>query len=129
MEEQTSFWKTQATTIKGLVIFILMLMLLIPALMVEGIINEREGRRNEAIFDISFAWNDEDSYRVDCSSARTRADPDSIQSANWQQDDHGYGVLADSVMHVPLSPLHADEWGLWRAARPGLVAPQFWDLE
>ena len=56
MEEQTSFWKTQATTIKGLVIFILMLILLIPALMVEGIINEREGRRNEAIFDIGNKW-------------------------------------------------------------------------
>ena len=53
---ENSFWQRQAITIKGIVIFILMLVLLIPTSMVESLIYEREGRQREAVAEISGKW-------------------------------------------------------------------------
>lgn len=54
--EEPNFWQRQAATIKGLVIFFLMLVLLIPTFMVADIIHEREGRQSEAVMEVSSKW-------------------------------------------------------------------------
>lgn len=54
--QEPSIWVRQATTIKGLVIFILTLLLLIPTSMIESLIVERQGRQQEAIDEVSGKW-------------------------------------------------------------------------
>lgn len=54
--EEPNFWQRQGATIKGLVIFFLVLVLLIPTFMVADLIHEREGRRSEAIMEVSSKW-------------------------------------------------------------------------
>lgn len=58
MESTTeqSFWQRQATTIKGVIIFILMLVLLIPTAMIDDLIRERQGRQQEAVAEVSSKW-------------------------------------------------------------------------
>ena len=58
MESTTEqpFWQRQATTIKGVIIFILMLVLLIPTSMIDGLISERQGRQQEAVAEVSSKW-------------------------------------------------------------------------
>lgn len=51
-----SIWQRYATTWKGLVIFGVMLVLLIPAAMIEDLIRERQMRRDEAITEVSSKW-------------------------------------------------------------------------
>lgn len=51
-----SFFQRFGTSLKGIVIFFLMLVLLIPTSMVESLIYEREGRQNEAINEVSSKW-------------------------------------------------------------------------
>lgn len=53
---ENSFWRRQATTIKGIIIFVLVLVLLIPASMVESLIYERQSRREEAVSEVSGKW-------------------------------------------------------------------------
>jgi inner membrane protein len=59
--ENQPFWQRYATTIKGIIIFFLMLILLIPVAMVEDIIREREGRQVEAIQEVSSKWGNSQS--------------------------------------------------------------------
>jgi len=54
--DNQSFLQRNATTIKGVIIFFLMLILLIPVAMIEDIIREREGRKSEAIREVSSKW-------------------------------------------------------------------------
>ncbi len=54
--EQPDFWQRQASTIKGLVIFFLVLVLLIPTFMVADLIREREGRQRDAVLEVSSKW-------------------------------------------------------------------------
>lgn len=53
---EQSFWRRQATSIKGFIIFVLVLLLLIPASMVDDLITERQSRRQEAIQEVSGKW-------------------------------------------------------------------------
>ncbi len=51
-----SFFQRNANSLKGLVIFVLMLMLLIPASMIESIIRERQSRQYEAVSEVAGKW-------------------------------------------------------------------------
>lgn len=53
---EPSFFQRYATSLKGIVIFFLMLVLLIPTFMIQGLISEREARQREAIFEVSSKW-------------------------------------------------------------------------
>lgn len=53
---EPSYFQRNAITFKGIAIFFLMLILLIPSAMVEDLIYERQGRQNEAIFEVSSKW-------------------------------------------------------------------------
>lgn len=53
---EPNFWQRQATSIKGALIFILLLVLLIPAAMIESLIRERSGRQQEAVAEVSSKW-------------------------------------------------------------------------
>ncbi|MDO8367895.1 MAG: cell envelope integrity protein CreD [Saprospiraceae bacterium] len=53
---EPSFIQRNGTTLKGIIIFFLMLVLLIPTSMVESLIYERQGRHNEAINEVSSKW-------------------------------------------------------------------------
>ncbi|TNE60988.1 MAG: cell envelope integrity protein CreD [Bacteroidetes bacterium] len=53
---EPTFFQRQSTTIKGILIFLLVLVLLIPAFMVEGVIQERESRQTEAVMEVSSKW-------------------------------------------------------------------------
>lgn len=53
---EPSFFQRYSASLKGIVIFFLMLILLIPTAMVESVIFEREGRQNEAITEVSSKW-------------------------------------------------------------------------
>ena len=53
---EPSFWQRQATTIKGVLIFMLLLALLIPTSMIDGLINERQYRQQEAVTEVSSKW-------------------------------------------------------------------------
>ncbi|MBC7775408.1 MAG: cell envelope integrity protein CreD [Phycisphaerae bacterium] len=53
---EPSFFQRNGTTLKGVLIFFLMLVLLIPTSMVESLIYEREGRQREAINEVSSKW-------------------------------------------------------------------------
>ena len=55
-QPEPSFVQRNGTTLKGIVIFFLMLALLIPTFMIESLIHEREGRQNEAINEVSSKW-------------------------------------------------------------------------
>lgn len=50
------FWQRFGTSIKGVIIFLLMLILLIPTSMIDSLIYERQGRRQEAVSEISSKW-------------------------------------------------------------------------
>ncbi len=50
------FFQRNANSLKGVIIFFLMLILLIPTAMIEGIISERQGRQNEAIGEVAGKW-------------------------------------------------------------------------
>ena len=52
----SSFFDRYALTIKGFIIFVLSLVLLIPTLFIINLISEREGRKNEAIHEVSDKW-------------------------------------------------------------------------
>jgi inner membrane protein len=69
MEEQsikptpeTPFWQRQAATLKGIVIFFLMLALMIPTFMIQDLIREREGRQQEAIAEVSGKWGQSQTF-------------------------------------------------------------------
>lgn len=53
---EPSFWQRQGATLKGILIFILVIALLIPTFMIESIIHERESRQAEAIAEVSGKW-------------------------------------------------------------------------
>jgi inner membrane protein len=55
-DSNASFWQRQAATLKGIVIFVLVLVLLIPAFMIQGLIHERQNRQYEAIDEVSAKW-------------------------------------------------------------------------
>lgn len=55
-QPEPSFFQRFGTSLKGVVIFFLMLALLIPTSMVESLIYEREGRQGEAIQEVSSKW-------------------------------------------------------------------------
>jgi inner membrane protein len=50
------FWQRFGTTIKGVLIFFLILILMIPTTMIEDLIREREGRQMEAFQEVSGKW-------------------------------------------------------------------------
>ncbi|MBK8554688.1 MAG: cell envelope integrity protein CreD [Lewinellaceae bacterium] len=54
--ETPSFWQKNAITVKGIVIFMLMLFLMIPTFWVSDLIREREGRQAEAVTEVSSKW-------------------------------------------------------------------------
>ncbi|MCC6461652.1 MAG: cell envelope integrity protein CreD [Saprospiraceae bacterium] len=56
---ESGFWQRQGTTLKGVIIFFLVLVLLIPTFMVEGLIHERESRQNEAVLEVSNKWGNQ----------------------------------------------------------------------
>jgi len=49
-------WLRQSVTVKFIVIGILSLILLIPAAMIQGLIREREAKRNEVVGEVSSKW-------------------------------------------------------------------------
>ncbi len=51
-----SFFQRNANSFKGIVIFMLMLILLIPASMIESIIRERQNRQYEAVSEVAGKW-------------------------------------------------------------------------
>lgn len=53
---QPSFIQRYSTTLKGVLIFFLMLVLLIPTGMVESLIYERQSRQQEAVEEVSSKW-------------------------------------------------------------------------
>ncbi|MCB9305098.1 MAG: cell envelope integrity protein CreD [Lewinellaceae bacterium] len=53
---EISFWERHGATIKGVMIAFLVLVLLIPTFMIQGLISERESRQAEAIFEVSSKW-------------------------------------------------------------------------
>lgn len=55
-QPEPNFWQRQSATLKGIVIFFLVLLLLIPAAMVSDLIREREGRQMEAVNEVSGKW-------------------------------------------------------------------------
>ena len=58
LPERPSFFKKYAYAIKAILIGILVLVLLIPTAMIEGLIGEREQRQDEATTEISSKWGD-----------------------------------------------------------------------
>ncbi len=54
--EEPNFWQRQSATLKGIVIFFLVLVLMIPTFMVADLIHERESRQTEAIMEVSSKW-------------------------------------------------------------------------
>ncbi len=50
------FFQRHANSLKGIVIFVLMLILIIPTAMIEGIIGERQSRQNEAVGEVAGKW-------------------------------------------------------------------------
>lgn len=56
ISSESSFLQRYGTSLKGIVIFFLMLVLLIPTIMIRELISEREGRQREAISDVSSKW-------------------------------------------------------------------------
>ena len=56
LNAEPSFFQRNANSLKGAVIFVLMLILLIPAAMIEDIIRERQGRQNEAVNEVAGKW-------------------------------------------------------------------------
>ncbi|HEY4650785.1 MAG TPA: cell envelope integrity protein CreD [Pontibacter sp.] len=55
---EASFLQRNAVVVKASVIFILVLLLLIPSTMIQGLIQEREMRKEEAIREISAKWGE-----------------------------------------------------------------------
>lgn len=55
-DTEPTFWQRQSATLKGMVIFFLVLILLIPTFMVAELIREREGRQIEAVDEVSGKW-------------------------------------------------------------------------
>lgn len=53
---ELSFFQRNSNSLKGVIIFFLMLILLIPATMIEDIIRERQGRQNEAVNEVAGKW-------------------------------------------------------------------------
>ncbi|MBN8680259.1 MAG: cell envelope integrity protein CreD [Chitinophagales bacterium] len=53
---EPGFFQRNQITVKGVVIFLLMLALLIPTFMVESLIYERESRKDEAFQEVSSKW-------------------------------------------------------------------------
>lgn len=53
---QPPFWQRQATTIKGVFILFLLLILLIPTVMIDNLIQERQSRQQEAVTEVSSKW-------------------------------------------------------------------------
>lgn len=51
-----SFFQRHANSLKGVIIFLLMLILLIPTAMIEGIIRERQSRQHEAVGEVAGKW-------------------------------------------------------------------------
>ncbi|MBB6611714.1 cell envelope integrity protein CreD [Pontibacter sp. Tf4] len=56
---QESFLERNAVVVKATVIFVLVLLLLIPSTMIQGLIQEREMRKDEAIREISAKWGEQ----------------------------------------------------------------------
>ncbi len=51
-----SLFQRHANSLKGIIIFLLMLVLLIPTAMIESIIQERQSRQNEAVNEVAGKW-------------------------------------------------------------------------
>ena len=54
--DSVSFFQRHANSLKGVIIFLLMLILLIPTAMIEEIIRERQSRQNEAVGEVAGKW-------------------------------------------------------------------------
>jgi inner membrane protein len=51
-----SFWERNRIILKGFLITALVILLLIPTFLIQGLINEREGRQHEAVAEVSSKW-------------------------------------------------------------------------
>ena len=51
-----TFWQRNKIIFKGLLIAILILILLIPTVMLEDLVDERQSRQSEAIAEVSSKW-------------------------------------------------------------------------
>jgi inner membrane protein len=115
---ETSFWQRQAVTIKGVIIFLLVLFLLIPTAMIESLIVEREGRRREAVAEISGKWGQgqsvtgpilavpyEQTFRSDDSKTATTEVkyayflPDSLAIAGQVNPEKRHRGIFDAVLY------------------------------
>ena len=56
MQPQPSFWERNKLILKALFIGILILVLLIPTFSIMFLVNDREGRRNEVVKEVSSKW-------------------------------------------------------------------------
>ena len=56
LEQKSTFFQRNAALIKGFFIGFLIFLLLIPTFMIQSLISEREGRKNEVIQEVSSKW-------------------------------------------------------------------------
>ena len=63
-KSQPSFSRRNSTMLKLLGVGALILLMLIPLLMIEGVLNDRLGRRNEAVTDITASWGKESRDKI-----------------------------------------------------------------
>jgi inner membrane protein len=61
-EQTPTFFERNAALIKGFFIGFLILLLLIPTFMIESLIREREGRKSEAIREVSAKWGNSQQF-------------------------------------------------------------------
>lgn len=54
--ESVSLFQRHANSLKGAIIFLLLLILLIPTAMIDGIIRERQSRQHEAVGEVAGKW-------------------------------------------------------------------------
>src|SRR5215213_3221166 len=52
----STFWRKNRMIFKGLLIGFLVLLLLIPTVMIQDLVRERQSRQQEAIFEVSSKW-------------------------------------------------------------------------
>ncbi len=62
----TNIWQKSKLLIKGLLISGLVLLLLIPAFLVQNVISERESRQKEAVAEVSGKWAGSAKYQRTC---------------------------------------------------------------
>jgi len=99
--EASSFLKRWSTTFKMVGVAVLILLLLIPLSMVQSVLRERLGRRNEAVADITRAGAATRSLWARCSSCLT-----ATAAKSWKEQA-GAGGKIEKVEVVDLVTANA----------------------